>query len=179
AHGAAAQARNDVPVEKATLTLNNSSITTRGNGSVGLRATLADYGTVPATGRGEAAVIANNTSVFTEGVAAHGALSRDNPTSVTLNQTTVLTTGADAHGSVAQAGGLIVGNNAIVTANGNQASALFVVGDGGPVSNARFSNNSILTNRSGPTIGVAGAGNISLTDSFVSGSGQWLKVGTV
>lgn len=179
AHGAAAQARNDVSVPTATLTVNDTSITTHGAGAVGLRATLADYGTVPVSGRGESVVIANNTTVFTEGIAALGVLSRDNPTSVTMNNTTVRTTGADAHGAVSQAGGLVVGNNTGVTATGAQASALFVVGDGGPVSNARFSNNSTLTNVSGPTIGVAGAGNITLANTTVGGSGQWLKVGTV
>jgi autotransporter family porin len=83
AHGATAQARNDVPVEKAMITLNDSTVTTHGNRAVGLRAVLADYGSAP-SGRGEAAIVANNTSVLTEGVSAHGALSRDNPTSVTL-----------------------------------------------------------------------------------------------
>ena len=111
AHGVAAQARNDVPVETATATINTSSITTRGNGAVGLRATLGDYGTRPLTGRGEAAVIANSSTVLTEGIAAHGALSRDNPTSVTMNQTSVLATGSIAHGSVAEAGGRIIGND--------------------------------------------------------------------
>jgi hypothetical protein len=179
AHGAAAQARNDAPVPKATLTLTGSSIATHGAGAVGLRSTLADYGTTPVTGRGESAVIANNSTVFTEGFAAHGALSRDNPTSVTMNNTTVLATGSDAHGAVAQAGGLIVGNTATITATGPAASALLVVGEGGPVSTANFSNNSRLTNVNGPTIGVAGAGNITLANTTVGGSGQWLKVGTV
>ncbi|WP_109578168.1 autotransporter outer membrane beta-barrel domain-containing protein, partial [Aminobacter sp. AP02] len=178
AHGAAAQARNDVPVEKATLTVNDSAITTHGEGAVGLRATLGDYGTRPITGRGEAAVIANRSNVFTEGIGAHGALSRDNPTSVTMNDTVVLATGAIAHGSVAQAGGLIVGNNTRVTAIGAEASALLVVGEGGPVSNAIFAN-SLLRNVSGPTIGVAGAGNVSLTGTVAGGSGQWLRVGTI
>ena len=126
AHGVAAQARNDVPVELATATINDTSVTTRGAGAVGLRATLSDYGTRPIAGRGEAAVVANRSTVFTEGVGAHGALSRDNPTSVTMNSTSVLTTGAFAQGSVAEAGGRIIGNNSTVTATGASASALFV-----------------------------------------------------
>lgn len=178
AHGAAAQARNDVPAAKATLNVDVSTITTHGDGAIGLRATLGDYGTRPVTGRGEAVVIANQSTIVTEGIGAHGALSRDNPTSVTLNDTAVLTTGATAHGSVAEAGGLIVGNNASVSATGAGSSALFVVGDGGPVSTAIFTE-SVLSNASGPTIGVAGAGTVTLTNSVGGGSGEWLRVGTI
>ena len=177
AHGVAAQARNDVPVEKATATINASSITTHGAGAVGLRATLGDYGTRPITGRGEAAVVANGSTVFTDGIAAHGALSRDNPTSVTMNQTSVLTTGAFAQGSVAEAGGRIIGNDSTVTAMGTSASALYVTGTPGAVSSGTFAN-SVLTNVNGPTIGVGGSGNVALTDSRASGSGEWLRVGT-
>jgi autotransporter family porin len=36
-----------------------------------------------------------------------------------------------------------------------------------------------LTNVSGPTIGVGGVGNVTLTNSTASGSGQWLRVGTI
>ena len=177
AHGVAAQARNDVPVETATATINTSSITTRGNGAVGLRATLGDYGTRPLTGRGEAAVIANSSTVLTEGIAAHGALSRDNPTSVTMNQTSVLATGSIAHGSVAEAGGRIIGNDSTVTATGTNASALYVTGTPGSVSSGTFTN-SILTNVNGPTIGVGGSGDVTLRNSRASGSGEWLRVGT-
>jgi autotransporter family porin len=65
---------------------------------------------------------------LTEGTAAHGALSRDNPTSVTMNFTSVLATGSLAHGSVAQEGGLIIGNNTTVKATGTLGSALFLLG---------------------------------------------------
>ncbi|MET0527972.1 MAG: hypothetical protein ABW003_06440, partial [Microvirga sp.] len=163
AHGALAQARNDQPVEKATINLNDAGVITHGAGAVGLRAVLGNYGS-PVTGRGEAVITANRSIVQTEGVAAHGALSRDNPTSVTMNQTSVLVTGAFAHGSVAEAGGLIVGNDATVRALGTNAAALFVVGAPGAVSNAQFTG-SALANVSGPTIGVAGLGNVSLTNT--------------
>lgn len=52
AHGAQAQSRNDQPVEVATVTLNDTSIITRGTGAAGLRAVLENYGSLP-TGRGE------------------------------------------------------------------------------------------------------------------------------
>src|SRR5262249_50969074 len=105
-YGATAQSRNDLPVEKATLTITDSSVTTHGQDAMGLRAVLADYGTRPIAGRGEAALTANNTTVLTEGVGAYGAFARDNPASVTMNNTTVRTTGANAHGAVALNGGL-------------------------------------------------------------------------
>ncbi|MGO4676074.1 autotransporter outer membrane beta-barrel domain-containing protein [Bosea sp. 2YAB26] len=177
AHGVTAQSRNDISAPKATATVNDAAITTRGNNAVGLRAVLGDYGTRPITGRGEAAVIANRTTVLTVGESSHGTLSRDNPTSVTMNQTSVLATGATAHGSVAEAGGLIIGNQASVTATGAQSAALFVIGAPGAVSNAQFTD-STLTNVSGPTIGVAGNGNVSLTGSTAGGSGEWLRVGS-
>ena len=177
AYGADAQARNDIPVETATITIDGSTVTTHGNGAVGLRSVLANYGTVPITGRGESAVIANDSTVLTEGIAAHGVLSRDNPTSVTLNGTTIMATGANAHGAVAEAGGLVVGNNAAVTASGTNGSALFVTSEAAPVSVANF-NNSTLNNAIGPTIGVGGYGDVTLTNSLVQGSGEWLRVGT-
>ncbi len=92
-HGVTAQARNDVPVEKATATINSSTVLTHGGLAAGLRAVLGDYGTRPILGRGEAAVVANDSTVRTEGVSAYGRCPRDNPTSVTMNRTSVLTTG--------------------------------------------------------------------------------------
>lgn len=177
AHGVTAQARNDAPVEKALATINASSVTTHGDGAAGLRAVLGDYGARPITGRGEAAVVANSSTVLTEGVSAYGALSRDNPTSVTMNQTSVLTTGLFGHGSVADAGGLIVGNNSSITAQGGNAAAFYAVGTPAAVSTGLFTNTNLL-NTSGPTIGVAGSGNVSLTNSFAGGSSEWLRVGT-
>ena len=105
AHGVAAQARNDLPVG-GDGDITNSSVTTHGDRAVGLRATLGDYGTRPIQGRGEAAVIANGSTVSTEGFAAHGALSRDSPISVTMNQTSV-SRPATLQGSVAEAAGAL------------------------------------------------------------------------
>src|SRR4029453_19047157 len=92
AHGASAQARNDLPGPLALTTITDSRITTHGENAVGLRATLANYGATP-SGRGEAHVVANNTPVLTQGMLAHGALSRDAPTSVTINDGNVTTSG--------------------------------------------------------------------------------------
>jgi outer membrane autotransporter protein len=175
AHGVAAQSRNDISAPEAFASVSNSTVVTEGDNAVGLRAVLGDYGTRPITGRGEANVLAENTIVETHGAGAHGALSRDNPTSVTLNQTSILTTGFAAHGAVADFGGLIVGNEAEVRATGGQSAALYVVGNA--VSNAIFTDSS-LTNVSGPTIDVAGDGNVVLINTFVGGSGEWLRVGT-
>ncbi len=178
AHGADAQARNDVDVETATITLNDSTVTTHGNAAQGLRAVLADYGTLPVSGRGEAIVTANDSVIITEGTNAHGAYSQDNPTTVIMNGTSVRTSGVSAHGSVAVFGGHIVGFDSQVSASGAAATALFVAGEPGHVSNAEYTG-STLSNVSGPTIGVAGSGNVSLSGSSAGGSGQWLLVGTV
>jgi outer membrane autotransporter protein len=167
AHGALAQ--QNFLVAPATINLNKTSVITRGNDSVGLRAVSA--GTV----------VANNSTVLTQGTASHGALARDAQgtvrSSVILNQSSVTTSGADAHGAVAQAGGLISGNAANVTASGAGASALYAMGATGFVSNADFSN-STLRNTSGATVAVGGVADIALTDTTVEGSGQWLRVAT-
>ncbi len=176
AHAVAAQSRNDISAPLALATVNRAIVLTTGANAVGLRAVLGDYGTRPVTGRGEAQVVANASQVRTQGDGGHGALSRDNPTSVTMNRTDVVASGLAAHGSVAEAGGLIVGNTASVTATGASSAALFVIGAPDAVSNARFTD-SRLANLSGPTIGVAGNGNVSLTNSTAGGSGEWLRVG--
>jgi autotransporter family porin len=177
AHGASAQARNDQPVERATIIINDGRVTTHGDRARGLYSVLGNYGSPP-TGRGEAVIIANRSTVRTEGAGAHGIHALDNPASVTVNQSSVLATGAAAHGAVAEAGGLIVGNNSTVTATGANSSALFAAGIAAPVSTAIFTG-STLTNSSGATIGVAGVANISLTNSTAGGSGEWLRVGTL
>ena len=161
-----AQAAQNNLAAQALITLNDSSVITHGAASVGLRAILS--GTV----------IANRTTVLTEGLAAHGLEARDNNSSVTLNNSMVTSTGANAHGALANSGGLVVGNAATVRAMGANGAALYVAGAPGFVSNANF-NDSTLTNVSGPTIDIAGHGNVNLTGSVASGSGQWLKVGTL
>lgn len=167
AHGALAQ--QNFLIAPATINLNTTSITTRGNDAVGLRAVSA--GTV----------VANNSVVLTQGAASHGVLARDAQgavrSSVTLNQTSVRTSGAAAHGAVAQAGGLITGNNSTISASGPDASALYAMGAPSFVSNANFTG-STLSNTSGATVAIGGVADISLTSTTVSGSGQWLRVAT-
>lgn len=177
AHGAQAQSRNDQPVDVAMVTVNDTSITTLGTGAAGLRAVLEDYGTTP-TGRGQADVVANRTTVLTQGVGAHGAFSRDNPTSVTINQSSIQANGATAHGAVAVIGGRIVGTDSTVVASGANSMALYALGVPGAVSTADFTR-STLNNSSGPIIGVAGDANVTLTDSTATGAGEWLRVGTL
>jgi outer membrane autotransporter protein len=164
AHGATAN--QHFLIAPSVASLFDSSVTTHGNLSDGLRAIQA--GTVNAT----------RSTVFTEGADSNGLHARDNGSSVNITDTTVLSTGANAHGSLANSGGLITGLNATVRATGANASALYVAGASGFVSVANFTG-STLTNVSGPTIAVGGVGNVSLTSSTVSGSGQWLRVATI
>lgn len=176
AHGITSQSRNDILTPFALTTVTRATVGTAGLNAVGLRAVLGDYGTRPITGRGEARVIANDSTVTTTGPGAHGALSRDNPTSVTMNRTSVTSSGLAAHGSVAEMGGLIVGNQASVRALGANSAALFVLGTPTAVSTGNYTD-STLSNVSGPTIGVAGNGDVTLTRSTAGGSGEWLRVG--
>ena len=150
----------------AVATVTNSTVTTHGANAHGLRAVSA--GTVNF----------NNGTVLTEGVGAHGIHSRDNGSSVNIDPTTVLATGANAHGALAEAGGLVTGIDSSVRATGANGSALYLAGAPGFVSAAIFTG-SQLTNVSAPTIAVGGHGNLTLTNSFAGGSGQWLRVGTI
>jgi outer membrane autotransporter protein len=177
AHGASAQARNDLAGELASITLAGTPVTTHGDNAVGLRATLANYGATP-SGRGSAQVIASQLVVSTTGDGAHGALSRDNPTLVQMDQVQLRPSGTAAHGAAAAIGGRLIGNATMVAPTGADAMALFVLGIPNAVSQADFSGGSMLTNASGPTIGVAGNARIGLVDTTVTGGGQWLRVGT-
>lgn len=175
AHGANAQARNDLATELAAITLTGTPVTTHGIGAVGLRAVLVDYGSAP-SGRGQARVIAESLTVSTEGAGAHGALARDMPTQVQMNNVALRTGGAAAHGAVALIGGQLTGASTTVAPTGSDAMALFLVGTPTSVSQADFTG-STLTNASGPTVGVAGNGSIRLTDTSASGATEWLRVG--
>ncbi len=177
AHGAAAQARIDRAGELASITLTATPVTTHGDGAIGLRASLADYGSTP-TGRGSAQVVANNLSVTTSGTGARDALSRDNPTFVRMGNVQLRPSGVGAHGAVAEIGGHVIGESTTVAPTGVDAMALYVVGLPTLVSQADFSN-STLTNVSGPIVGVAGNGRIGLTGTRVSGASQWLRVGAL
>jgi len=99
AHGALAQARNDLAGELASISLASTPVTTHGNDAVGLRAVLANYGSTP-SGRGSARIQASNLVVTTTGAGAHAALSRDNPTEIVLQQVQLRPSGVAAHGAV-------------------------------------------------------------------------------
>ncbi len=146
------------------IDLTNSSLTTHGAGSDGLRSI------------GSATISANATTVVTEGVGSMGMHARDNGSSVNITNTSIRTTGATAHGALANSGGLITAANSTTSASGADAYALYVAGATGFVSRAIF-NSSSLTNVSGPTVAVGGVGQVTLTNSVVSGSSQWLRVG--
>jgi autotransporter family porin len=175
AHGAMASQGNFAPL--ATVNLNaNTRILTHGDASVGMKALQA--GTVNA----------NDSFATTEGTLAHGALALGNNSSVNLGidplagGSLVIALGSTAHGAVAERGGLITGVDSAAIARGANSSALFVAGEPGFVSRATFTGTYGgvgLQNVSGPTIGVAGTGVVSLTNTVVGGSGQWLKVGTL
>lgn len=176
AHGAHAQGRNDLAGPLSSISVSDTRFSTHGDFATGLRASLASYGSAP-SGRGEAQVVATNATVTTEGVQAHGVVSRDAPTSVTLNGGSVVTSGPNAYGAMAELGGHVIGVGTRVQAGGDQSLGLYVTGNPDAVSRADFSN-STITNTSGPTIGVAGNGIVALTDTTAGGSDQWLRVGS-
>ena len=125
-----------------------------------------------------ATVNATDSTVVTEGNNAYGAHSRDNHSAVELLRTSVTTTGSAAHGVVADKGGLVTGTQTTISAQGDNAAALYAAGSATHISTAQFTD-STLTNVSGPTVGVAGVAELAFTSSTISGSGEWLKVGTV
>ncbi|WP_367345977.1 autotransporter outer membrane beta-barrel domain-containing protein [Stenotrophomonas bentonitica] len=178
AHGALAQARNDLAGELASISLASTPVTTHGNDAVGLRAVLANYGSTP-SGRGSSRVQASNLVVTTTGTGAHTALSRDNPTEIVLQQVQLRPSGVAAHGAVAAIGGHVTGAATTVAPTGTDAMALYVVGLPGAVSQADFLQGSTLGTASEPAVGVAGNGRVGLTDTTVTADGEWLKVGTV
>jgi len=163
-HGALASQGNLTPL--ATVNLNGTAILTHGAGATGLRAL------------GMGTVNAGNGTVETLGTNAHGLYARDNGSSINLDTMAVTTSGTTAHGGVAARGGLLTGSNTVITASGANAAGLYVAGEPGFVSAARF-DTSEIRNVDGPTIAVAGSGNVTLTNSFAGGSGQWLLVGTI
>ncbi|WP_165188938.1 autotransporter outer membrane beta-barrel domain-containing protein [Caulobacter soli] len=161
-----AQAQQHFLEAPATVNLKTSTITTSGARAAGLRALSG--GTV----------VAERTTVTTSGALAHGVVARNAPSSVTLrDQSRVTTSGPSAHGAVAENGGRVDAFGSTVTASGTGASGLFVLGE--TARSAANLSDGGLSNMSGPTIAVAGAGTISLTNMTVGGSGEWLRVATI
>lgn len=161
-HAAGALTSRRYNSETATLALNNSTISTQGLQSHGLQAESG------------AALTAVNTAVSTGGDAALGALA-NNTATVALDNVNLVTQGDAAHGMVAKNGGSLTANGAAVNASGDYASALYAQGTDALKGQASVSN-SVLHNRNGATIAVAGVADISLKDAIAGGSGQWLNV---
>jgi len=139
---------------------------THGAGSTGLLATTG--GTINAT----------QTSVLTDGAASNGLWAKGSGSAVNLSNSSILTSGIASHAAVAGAGGLVTGAGSTLQATGVGAMAVYVGGDPGRASNAQFTG-STLTSTSGPAIGVAGLGNVTLTNSTARSAGEWLRVGTI
>ncbi|MCW2271909.1 autotransporter outer membrane beta-barrel domain-containing protein [Pseudomonas sp. JUb96] len=148
--------------DEAKLELFDSTLSTHGVQSHGLQAESG------------AQLNANNTSVTTSGVSALGALA-NNTAHVDLDQVGVNTRGDLAHGAVAKNGGVLTASTSVINASGEQAAALYAQGTDTLKGQASI-DNSVLHNRDGATVGVAGVADISLIDSIVGGSGQWLSV---
>lgn len=164
-HGATA-VRSFLPAE-ATLTLEDSSVTTHGDIAGGLRALQG--GTT----------LGRRTDVLTEGSLSHGLHARDNGSSVTVDASTVVTHGASAHGALAESGGRIDGFDSTIQADGAGAAALYAAGAPDFVAVANFTG-STLHNSSGPSIAVGGDARVTLTGSTVAGdANRWLAVGTI
>lgn len=164
AYGALAQ-RNFLDAS-ATIRLFNSSVTTEGPDAVGLRAVSG--GVVASTG----------SNALTQGASAHGVLARDTGSLVSLDRTHVTASGTLSHGAVAQNGGRITGDGAVIRSSGNSGMGLFAVGDPGPAAEIELAKSSVIS-AAGPAIGMAGLANVTLIDSTVSGNGTWLHVGTI
>ncbi|MFK8333288.1 autotransporter outer membrane beta-barrel domain-containing protein [Pseudomonas sp. BJa5] len=160
AAGALVSRRYQAP--EATLELIDSTLTTHGQLSHGLQAESG------------ARLSASNSAVNTLGTAALGALA-NNRASVLLDGVGVNTAGDLAHAAVAKNGGELQAGSSVINASGGQASALYVQGTEALVGKALV-DNSVLRNRDGATIASAGVADISLVDTIVGGSGQWLNV---
>lgn len=150
----------------ATISLLNTTVATEGAGAVGLRAISGGV------------ITSSASSVATSGASAHGALARDAGSLITIRQTPVTVTGPEAHGAVAQNGGRIVGDGAVIRVSGAAGMGLFALGDPGPAAEIELARSSV-TSAAGPAIGVAGLANVTLTDTVVSGNGNWLRVATI
>lgn len=150
----------------ATISLLNTTVATEGAGAVGLRAVSGGV------------ITSSASSVATTGAAAHGALARDTGSLITIGQTPVTITGPESHGAVAQNGGRIVGDGAAIRVSGAAGMGLFALGDPGPAAEIEMTRSSVAS-AAGPAIGVAGLANITLTDTVVSGNGNWLRVATI
>jgi autotransporter family porin len=153
---------------KATLTLNNSSVSTTGNNAPGLQA--VNGGVLAAT----------NSVINTRGAGAHGAYSLSNgeftagvPSVISLENVSTSTSGAKAHAAMAENDARIEADRITLNATGAESAALALRGSNVYTPQATV-NNSILRNIDGGTLDTRGPASLQLSGSSVGGSGIWL-----
>ncbi|EJN25955.1 outer membrane autotransporter barrel domain-containing protein [Pseudomonas sp. GM78] len=153
---------------KATLTLNNASVSTSGSNAPGLNA--VNGGVLAAT----------NSVINTTGASAHGAYSLSNgeftagvPSVIALENVSTTTSGAKAHAAMAENDARIDADRVTLSASGAGSAALALSGSDFYTPQASV-NNGILRNIDGGTISTRGPASLQLTDSSVGGSRLWL-----
>lgn len=156
---------------KATLTLNNASVSTTGANAPGLNA--INGGVLAAT----------NSVVDTHGAGAHAVHSLSNgeftagvPSIITLDTVSATTSGAGAHVAMAENHARLDADRVTLNARGADAAALALSGNTTYTPQASISNG-ILRNVDGGTITTRGPATVQLTGTRVAGSGLWLDVG--
>lgn len=161
-HASGAMVSRQYKSETATLDLSDSSISTQGADSHGLRAESG------------ALLSATNSTVSTQGEQALGVFA-NNTAAAHLQGVSVDTRGNLGHGVVARQGGSVDAESVVVTAHGAQSAALYVQGTDALPGQARM-DHATLSNRDGATIATAGVADIALDHALAGGSGQWLNV---
>lgn len=161
-HASGAMVSRQYKSEPATLDLSDSSISTLGASSHGLRAESGG------------ALSATNSAVSTRGEQAVGVFA-NNTASARLDGVSVNTQGDFGHGVVARQGGSVDAKSVVVAAQGAQSAALYVQGTDALPGRVRMDRGT-LSNRDGATIATAGVADIALSRSLAGGSGQWLNV---
>lgn len=156
---------------KATLTLDNSSVSTSGSNAPGLNA--VNGGVLAAT----------NSVINTTGAGAHGAYSLSNgeftagvPSVISLENVSTSTSGVKAHAAMAENDARIEADRVTLNASGTDSAALALRGSNVHTPHARI-NNGILRNVDGGTINTRGPATLQLSGSSVGGSGLWLDAG--
>jgi len=153
---------------KATLTLNNSSVSTSGSNAPGLNA--VNGGVLAAT----------NSVINTTGAGAHGAYSLSNgeftagvPSVISLENVSASTLGIKAHAAMAENDARFDADRVTLNASGAGSAALALSGSDLYIPKASVSTG-ILRNIDGGTISTRGPASLQLTGSSVGGSGLWL-----
>ena len=144
------------------------SITTSGNGSIGLYAS-----------GGGSTITADGASIVTHGASAPG-VQADAGGLVTLNGGTVTTTGSDAHAVFVNGAGSLVtlGGASLLNTAGAGSIGLYALGGGvinatGPITISTLGTNSTTTSLSAFGVNADGAGSaINLAAATITTAGQ-------